>query len=359
LRLLPPRCHRCRCESQHHAAINPALALLTLIPLPALTFFMLRYGKIVHHRFTAVQEAFSHLTERAQESFSGIRVIKSYGDERSEERYFADRADACVQENVRLAKASGLFDPLINALATASMAILIAAGGLRVIRGDITLGQFVAFTGYLNLLIWPMLAVGWVVNMLTRGTASLERLQKLLRTDAGINEGTIDRPDSPSIIEVKNLSFAYPGTSEEVLRHLLLPEMRRDSGHCRTHGSGEDDPRRAPHAFIRSAARDDFHGRRRSARFQGRRPALPLWIRPSGDLSLRPEPFGEHLLRLRRASVRRDGATRTAGEDPRGGERLPEGYETLVGSGVTLSGGRSSASRWARPGRPSENPGAG
>jgi ATP-binding cassette subfamily B protein len=200
-------------------AMNAPLTLLTLIPLPLLTFFMLRFGRIVHHRFTSVQEAFSHLTERAQESFSGIRVVKSYGDEGSEERYFAERAGACVHENVRLAKASGLFDPLIGALATASTAILLVAGGMRVIRGEISLGQFVAFSGYLNLLIWPMLAVGFVVNMLTRGTASLERLQKLLRTEPDLKDGAIHRQLRPNI-EVRDLSYAYPGTETEVLRRL-------------------------------------------------------------------------------------------------------------------------------------------
>lgn len=197
--------------------INVPLTLLTLIPLPLLTFLMLRFGRIIHRRFTAVQEAFSRLTERAQESFSGIRVVKSYGDEASEERYFAERARTCVQENVRLTKATGLFDPLIGALATASTAILLAAGGMRVIHGEISLGQFVAFSGYLNLLIWPMLAVGWVVNMLTRGTASLERLQKLLRAEPDVKDGPLRRSRRP-LIEVRNLSFAYPGTDQQVLR---------------------------------------------------------------------------------------------------------------------------------------------
>jgi ATP-binding cassette subfamily B protein len=195
-------------------AINPSLTLLTLIPLPLLTFLMLRFGRIIHRRFTAVQEAFSRLTERAQESFSGIRVVKSYGDEDSEERYFAERADDCVRENVRLARASGIFEPMISALATASTAILLAAGGTRVIRGEISLGQFVAFSGYLNLLIWPMLAVGWVFNMLTRGTASLERLRKLLLTEPDVKDGSIRGAPRPAL-EVRRLSFAYPAAPPE------------------------------------------------------------------------------------------------------------------------------------------------
>jgi ATP-binding cassette, subfamily B, multidrug efflux pump len=200
-------------------AINAPLALLTLIPLPLLTFLMLRFGRIIHRRFTAVQEAFSRLTERAQESFSGIRVIKSYGDEHSEDLYFSERARECARQNVRLVRATGLFEPSIGALATASTAILLVAGGTRVIRGELSLGQFVAFTGYLNLLIWPMLAVGWVVNMLTRGTASLERLQKLMRTLPDVKDGPVTGAPRP-VLEVRNLSFAYPGSDAEVLREI-------------------------------------------------------------------------------------------------------------------------------------------
>ncbi|MFH1834474.1 MAG: ABC transporter ATP-binding protein, partial [bacterium] len=198
------------------AAMNPRLTLLTLLPLPLLTFSMAWFGRIVHARFTAVQEAFSRLSEKAQESISGIRVVKAYGDEASEAGYFAERAKECAQENIRLAKTWGLFGPLISALATASLAILLGAGGHLVIRGRLSLGEFVAFSSYLQMLIWPMMAAGWVVNLLQRGTASMDRIQAILQTEPEIKDGP--REDSPPpALEVRDLHFTYPGTDVEVL----------------------------------------------------------------------------------------------------------------------------------------------
>jgi ATP-binding cassette subfamily B protein len=197
-------------------SMNLKLTLLSLIPLPVLSFAMLRFGKLVHRRFTRVQEAFSSLSEKTQESLSGVRVIKAYGDERSEIELFSEKAQACADENISLAKVWGLFMPIINGLAFASLAILLGAGGRMVIRGTVSLGQFVAFSNYLMMLIWPMMAVGWVVNMLQRGTASMKRLQKILQTPPDVQSGKEERVPDTSI-RVENLSFTYPGTEAEVL----------------------------------------------------------------------------------------------------------------------------------------------
>ena len=197
--------------------MNVRLTLLTLIPLPLLTVLMARFGRIVHARFTAVQEAFSRLTEKAQETISGVRVVKAYGDEASENRYFSDRARDSARENIRLARTWGLFDPVISALARASLAILVAAGGTMVVRGQLSLGQFVAFTSYLNMLIWPMMAAGWVVNLMQRGTASLDRLQVIFETSPEIIDGRRADPPRP-LLSVRDLHFTYPGAPEPVLR---------------------------------------------------------------------------------------------------------------------------------------------
>lgn len=195
--------------------MNVRLTLMTLIPLPLLTLVMLRFGRLVHSGFTAVQEAFSELTDRAQESFSGIRVVKAYGDEASEDRYFSMKADRCARENIRLGRLWGFNEPLIGALAMTSMVILLGAGGRMVIRGEVSLGEFVAFSAYLGTLIWPMMAVGWVVNLVQRGTASMERLQKIFATQPGIVDGPDGGAPEPSI-EVRGLSFGYGG-GEKVL----------------------------------------------------------------------------------------------------------------------------------------------
>lgn len=197
--------------------MNWRLTLLTMIPLPLIAFMMLKFGALIHKRFESVQKAFSTLTEKAQESLSGVRVIKAYGDERSEDRYFSEKAEDCVLQNVKLARIWGMFQPMIGALAMASMAILLGAGGSMVIKGIISLGEFVAFSSYLMMLIWPMIAIGWVVNLLQRGAASMDRLQKIFTTLPDITDGTKDIKPEPAI-SMKNLSFTYPGTEIEVLK---------------------------------------------------------------------------------------------------------------------------------------------
>ena len=199
--------------------MNWKLTLLTMIPLPVIALMMLKFGKLIHKRFESVQKAFSILTEKAQESLSGVRVIKAYGDEESENRFFSEKAEECVFQNVKLARIWGMFQPMIGALAMASMAILLGAGGAMVIRGTISLGEFVAFSSYLMMLIWPMIAIGWVVNLLQRGAASMGRLQKIFTTVPDILDG--ENSISPeSAIFVENLSFTYPGTDAEVLKDI-------------------------------------------------------------------------------------------------------------------------------------------
>ena len=199
--------------------MNWKLTLLTMIPLPLIALMMLKFGKLIHKRFESVQEAFSTLTEKAQESLSGVRVIKAYGDEESENRFFSGKAEECVLQNVKLARIWGMFQPMIGALAMASMAILLGAGGAMVIRGTISLGEFVAFSSYLMMLIWPMIAIGWVVNILQRGAASMGRLQKIFTTVPDILDGGNSISPEPAI-SIEHLSFTYPGTDTEVLKDI-------------------------------------------------------------------------------------------------------------------------------------------
>lgn len=200
-------------------AMDAQLTLLTLLPLPVLTLTILRFGKVLHRRFRQVQAAFSRLSEKAQESFSGIRVIKAYGDTRSEDRLFAERAQDCADWNIRLGRIWSFIEPLIGGMAFTSMAILLGVGGRKVIHGELSLGQFVAFSSYLNLLLWPMLAIGWVINLLQRGTASMDRLQTIFTTDPAIQDGPATRPPEPAIA-VNGLTFRYPNTRTDVLRDI-------------------------------------------------------------------------------------------------------------------------------------------
>lgn len=199
--------------------INVKLTLIALIPLPFIALLVTRFGAVLHDRFKSVQEAFSSLTEKTQESFSGIRVIKAYGDEESERKLFAQKADRCVHENIRLTRIWGFMQPLVGGLALMSNSILLLVGGREVIGGSISLGQFVAFSSYLAILTWPMMAIGWVVNLLQRGTASMGRLEKIMNTVPAIVDGP-DGSQPETSIDVRGLSYTYPDTEIEVLKDI-------------------------------------------------------------------------------------------------------------------------------------------
>ncbi len=196
--------------------IDWKLTLVTMIPLPLIALLMMKFGGMLHDRFQSVQKAFSGLSEKAQESISGIRVVKAYGDQESERELFAEKARKCVSENIRLTRIWGFMQPLVMGLAMMSSAILLMVGGRAVIGGSITLGQYVAFASYLAMLTWPMMAIGWVVNLLQRGAASMGRLEKIMNTRPDIADGPVAGEPEPAI-EVKNLSYTYPGTETSVL----------------------------------------------------------------------------------------------------------------------------------------------
>ena len=197
--------------------IDWRLTLVTMIPLPVIALLVTRFSGMIHDRFDSVQRAFSELSDKAQEAFSGIRVVKAYGDEDSENSLFDSKAKLNMDQNIHLARVWGFFQPLVMTLALAGNAILLSAGGRMVVGGTISLGQFVAFSSYLAMLTWPMMAIGFVVNMLQRGAASMGRLMRIINTLPAIADG-----DDPSIpgpsIEVRNLTFAYPETGTAVLR---------------------------------------------------------------------------------------------------------------------------------------------
>jgi ATP-binding cassette subfamily B multidrug efflux pump len=199
--------------------IDWKLTLVTMIPLPLIALLVTRFSGMLHDRFESVQSAFSGLSDKTQESFSGIRVVKAYGDEASERKLLAEKADICVRENIRLTRIWGFMQPLVSGLAMMSSAILLMVGGRAVIGGSISLGQFVAFSSYLAMLTWPMMAIGFVVNLLQRGAASMGRLEKIMHTEPAIADGPVTDEPEPSIL-VRGLNFTYPGTDAQVLRNI-------------------------------------------------------------------------------------------------------------------------------------------
>ncbi|MGD2270557.1 MAG: ABC transporter ATP-binding protein [Desulfobacterales bacterium] len=193
------------------AYINITLTLFVLIPMPVIVVGTKFFSKKMHRRYRDVQEAFSDLTEAVRERFAGIRLIKAYSWENEEAGSVEKISKRYIDKNIRLVKITGTFFPMMLLLTNLSLAIVIYLGGRQAIKLVITPGDFVAFISYLGLLTWPMMALGWVTNLIQRGKASLDRLNKILQTQPEIIESPaarfIDR--SKGEIAFEEVAFAY------------------------------------------------------------------------------------------------------------------------------------------------------
>ncbi len=179
--------------------ISPSLTLWALLPMLGLPFLMIRLGRAVHQRFEAVQTQFSALTTRAQENLSGVRIVRAYQQEPAEVARFAKAADEYLERNMDLARLNGLMNPGFGLLAGLGGAITLGVGGQQMINGDLSVGGFVAFGIYLALLTWPLIALGWTINLFQRGAASMGRVMQLLDAeparvrDTGIGTPAVHR----------------------------------------------------------------------------------------------------------------------------------------------------------------------
>ena len=190
--------------------VDPQLTLYAVLPLPILTIFMLGFGKVIHRRFEILQASYSVLMEKVRENIAGIRVLKSFVQEVGTEDDFAVSNRAYFQKNMALVRVSGLFHPFIELMSGATLAIILWIGGISVVRSSISLGDFVAFTQYLSMLIWPMISLGWAVNLLQRGRASLGRINQMLAETPEIMNPVKPRSLGGTRISIRDLTFAYP-----------------------------------------------------------------------------------------------------------------------------------------------------
>jgi len=205
--------------------LNVELTIYALIPLPFLSLLIYKVGKLIHEKFTIIQEKFSDLTTMVQESFSGIRVIKSYVREQSEsERYAADSKDY-LKKKMDLVRIQALFMPILFLITGISIIIVIWIGGTKVIDGEMNIGEMTAFIVYLGILIWPMIALGWVINLIQQAEASMKRLnnifaQPLEIEDTGITDYSVNHINGN--IEFRNVSFKYTDALPLVLDEINL-----------------------------------------------------------------------------------------------------------------------------------------
>jgi len=204
--------------------VDVKLTLLAIIPMLIILFGELYYGKIIHARYIARQEAVSDLTDFVQESISGVRVIKAFVRERAELRAFARENANTMEKNLNIAKMQSIVMPLLDVIIGLSILITLIYGGYLALVGDITLGRFVAFNQYINMLVWPMLACGDAINMFSMGSASIQRIQNIFNEDPAV----FDREEVTPMETIKgditfsNLTFIHKGHSEPTLEDINL-----------------------------------------------------------------------------------------------------------------------------------------
>ncbi|PID26755.1 MAG: multidrug ABC transporter ATP-binding protein [Candidatus Cloacimonadota bacterium] len=198
--------------------IDFKLTIYAIIPLPIISIVITFLGKETHKRFKEAQNSFSDLSGVTQESFSGIRVIKSYVREAFDYKKFSNISNEVLEKNVNVAKVFGLFFPSMTMIIGFATAIIIYFGGSGAVLGRISLGEFVAFTTYIGLLSWPMVAIGWIINIYQRGKASMERINKILDVEPEIKDLPNAKPLEAERCNIKfeNVGFKYDNGLEAI-----------------------------------------------------------------------------------------------------------------------------------------------
>ena len=191
--------------------ISPELTLYAFLPFPPLALFVYKFGNMIERRFGRTQESFSELTESARQSVSGIKVVKAFGLEEAENRDFRRASEDYLRKNIRLVRIWGIYQPFIYFMSAAATAVFVFFGGREAIGGGITLGEFTAILVYLVMLTWPMMAMGWAVDLLKRGNASIKRLNEIF----AVVEETEEQDSREEDLELRGdvrfsgLSFSY------------------------------------------------------------------------------------------------------------------------------------------------------
>ncbi|MCL6517903.1 ABC transporter ATP-binding protein [Alicyclobacillus sp.] len=327
------------------------LTLLSLIPLPVIATLVTQYGKVVHRRFTEAQNAFGEMNDQVLETVSGMRVLRAFATAAQDRERFQGVIDDVYEKNVSVARVDSLFDPTIKLLVGTSYLIGLGGGTYLVFRGELTIGQLTAFNVYLGMLIWPMLAIGELINIMQRGNASLDRIESALAHPADVEDAR--EPvwvEIPEEIRFDHVTFRYPTAGADNLRDVSLTVRRGETlGIVGRTGSGKTTLlRQLLREYPPGAGRVCINGvpleRIPFERLRGWIGYVPqeptLFSRSIADNVRFGQPGAtrEDILRaLDWAGFTDDLAT------------LPEGLDTLVGErGVTLSGGQKQRIALAR-----------
>jgi ATP-binding cassette subfamily B multidrug efflux pump len=206
-------------------SISPRLTLYTFLPLPAASILIQYFGRRIHERFERIQAMFSDISARAQENFSGARLIRAYVQEEAEIRAFEKENQEYIRRSLKLVRLMGMLWPTLELMMGCAVVLVLWLGGREVLSGQISVGQFVSFSTYMMQLTWPIIALGYVINLFQRGTASLVRLNEIMQEQPEIKDspGVQDRENDCQItgeVEFRGLNFSYEG--KQVLHDLNL-----------------------------------------------------------------------------------------------------------------------------------------
>lgn len=190
------------------------LTLAAVLPLPLIAIAMIYYGKAIHDRYSLAQDAFGDMNDQVLESVSGVRVIRAYVQERLDEKRFSDITEDVYRKNMAVARVDAFFEPTIRFCVGLSYIIALTYGIYLVFRNEITLGDLVSFNMYLGMIVWPMFAIGELINIMQRGGASLERIDETLNSRPDVEDIPHPSPvEQPTRIELKDVTFRYPSST--------------------------------------------------------------------------------------------------------------------------------------------------
>lgn len=201
-------------------SINERLTWLSLIPLPVMSVLIYFISSIINKKSTAVQAQLSNIFSRAQESYSGIRIIKAYKQVKQQEEKFEEECDTFLKRSMDLVKVNSLFHPVIILLPTLSTLITIYVGGIQVIEGEITYGNIAEFVIYINMLTWPVASLGWVTSLVQQAAASQTRINEFLKLKPEIQNPTEEKVDLDGDLVFDNVAYTYSDSGIEAIKNL-------------------------------------------------------------------------------------------------------------------------------------------
>jgi ATP-binding cassette subfamily B protein len=332
--------------------LNWWLTLLLFLTMPLVSLTVKFFGQQVHTRFEKIQEFFAQITARAQENFTGVRVVRAYAQEDAEMAAFNSLNREYAERNLSLVRIDALMRPLMTFLIGFGFVLIIWAGVPLAVRGEITVGEFTVFNMYLTRLIWPLIALGYVVNLYQRGTASLKRINMILKIAPAIADepGVTEQPPIRGEIEFRNLTFRYHPTDEPVLGDVNL---RIPAGHTvafvgRT-GSGKSTIANLIPRLIEAPEGTVFIDRIPINRYPLRQLRASIGYVPQETFLFSDSVKGNIAFGVEKAEQADvEWAAEIAGlsEDISG---FPDKFEALVGErGITLSGGQKQRTAIAR-----------